>query len=167
MLRHGLTPDGMLNGNVVPIPNGRQANLLSSGYFRAITLSSMLCKLLDVIILTKDEVHLCTSNLQFGFKQGSSTSLCTAMVQEIISYYVYNVSEFYWKRNYVHCIEDCFSTCAFNQKLRVRWESTHSPYFNFYNSVTQGGIISLILFCIYMDGLLCEFIIVVLGVTWV
>ncbi len=40
-----------------------------------------------------------------------------------------------------------------NQKLRVRWESTHSPDFNVTNGVKQGGVISPILFCIYMDGL--------------
>ncbi len=95
MLRHGLIPDGMLNGTMVPIPKGRWANLSSSDIFRAITLTSILCKLLDVIILTKEEAHLCTSNLQFGFKQGSSTSLCTAMVQETISHYVHNGSNIY------------------------------------------------------------------------
>ncbi len=83
MLRHGLTADGMLNGTMVPIPKGRWANLSSSDNFRTITFSSILCKLLDVIILTKEEAHLCTSNLQFGFKQESSTSLCTAMVQTL------------------------------------------------------------------------------------
>ncbi len=68
MLRHGLTPDGMLNDTMVPMPKGRCANLSSSDNFRVITISSILCKLLDVIILTKEEAHVCTSNLQFGFK---------------------------------------------------------------------------------------------------
>ncbi len=95
MLKHGLTPDGMLNGTMVPIPKGRWANMSSSDNFMAITLSSILCKPLDVIILTKEKAHLCTNNLQFGFKQGSSISLCTAMVQETISYYVHNGSNVY------------------------------------------------------------------------
>ncbi len=63
MLRHGLTPDGMLKGTMIPIPKRK---------------------------LAKDEAHLCTSNLQFGIKQGSSTSLFISMVQETISYYVHN-----------------------------------------------------------------------------
>ncbi len=29
-----------------------------------------------------------------------------------------------------------------NQNLRVRWESTHSSYFNVSNGVKQGGVIS-------------------------
>ncbi len=40
--------------------------------------------------------------------------------------------------------------------LRVRWESTQSSYFNVSNGVKQGGVISPILFCIYIDGLLVE-----------
>ncbi len=43
-----------------------------------------------------------------------------------------------------------------NQKLRGRWDSIHSQYFNVSNGVKQGGVISPILFCIYMDGLLNE-----------
>ncbi len=43
-----------------------------------------------------------------------------------------------------------------NQKLRIRWETTDSSYFNVTSGVKQGGVISPILFCIYMDGLLDE-----------
>ncbi len=53
-------------------------------------LRSILCKLLDVIILTKEKGSLCTSDLQYGVKHGSYASLCTAMVQKTISYYVHN-----------------------------------------------------------------------------
>ncbi len=85
----------MLTGIMIPIPKGRCANLPTSNNFRAIILSSILCKLLDVVILTKEKGSVCTSDLQYGFKQGSSTSLCTAMVQETISYYVHNGSNVY------------------------------------------------------------------------
>ncbi len=43
-----------------------------------------------------------------------------------------------------------------NQKLRVRWESHHSSYFNISNGVKQGGVISPISFCIYIGDLLVE-----------
>ncbi len=95
MLRHGLSPDGMLRGTMVPIPKGRWANLSSSDNFRAITLSSILYKLLDVIVMTKEKDNLCTSNLHFSFKSDASTTLCTCMVRETISYYVNNKSNVY------------------------------------------------------------------------
>ncbi len=95
MLRHGLSPDSMLFGTMVPIPKGRWANLSNSDNFRTITLSSILCKILDVVILTKESDNLCSSNLQFSFKPGTSTSLCTSMLQETISYYEDNGSNVY------------------------------------------------------------------------
>ncbi len=95
MLRHGLTPDGMLTGTMIPIPNSRWTHLSTSDNFRAITLSSNQCKLLDVVILTKEKGSLCMIDMQYGFKHGSSKSLCTAMVQETISYYVHNSSNVY------------------------------------------------------------------------
>ncbi len=178
MLRHGLTPDGMLYGTMVPIPKGRWANLSLSDNFKVIAISSILCKLLDVIILTKEEAHLFTSNLQLCFKQGSFTSLCTAIVQETISYYVHNASNVYGLMLDASKAFDHVNYCKLfrillqqklcplycrlllnmyiNQKLRVRWESTHSPYFNVPNGVKQGSDISPILFCIDMDGLLHE-----------
>ncbi len=72
MLRYGFSPDGMLFGTMVPIPKGRWANLSNSDNFRAITLSSILCKILDVVILTKESDNLCSSNLQFSFKPGGA-----------------------------------------------------------------------------------------------
>ncbi len=160
------------------IPKGRWANLSTSDNFRAITLSSILCKLLDVVILTKEKGSLCTSDLQYGFKQGSSTSLGTAMVQETITYYVHNGSNVYGlmldaskafdRVNYCKLFrilldkKVCPLYCRLllnmylNQKLKVRWDSTYSQYFNVCNGVKQGGVISPILFCIYMDGFLNE-----------
>ncbi len=120
--------------------------------------------MLDVIISTKEETHLCTSNLQFGLKQRSSNSLCTAMVQKTISYYVHNGSNVYGLMldaskafdhvNYCKLFQIvlekklCPLYCRLllnmyiNQKLRVRWESTHSPYFNVSNGFKQGVVIS-------------------------
>ncbi len=60
--------------------------------FRAIALSSIFGKVLDWIILIKEQKSLCTSNLQFGFKEGVSTTQCTYMVNKIISYYNFHKS---------------------------------------------------------------------------
>ncbi len=40
------------------------------------------------------------------------------------------------------------------QKLRIRWNATFFEYFIICNGVKQGGVISPVLFCIYIDGLL-------------
>ncbi len=128
----------------------------TSDNFRAITLRSILCKLLDVVILTKEKGSLCTNDRQYGFKQGSSTSLCTAMVQETISYYVHSGSNVYVNYCKLFRISLDKKVCPLycrlllnmylNQKFRLRWDSTHSQYFNVSNGVKQGCVISLILF---------------------
>ena len=63
--------------------------------YRAITLSSIAGKILDMVILIREASHLLTSDLQFSFKTGSSTTMCTAMGQETVSCYVYNGSNVY------------------------------------------------------------------------
>ncbi len=95
-----------------------------------------------------------------------------------ISYYVNNESNVYGllldASNAFDCVNYCklFRTLLdrnvcplycrlllnmyINQKLGIRRETTDSSYFNVTNGVKQRGVISLILFCIYMDGLLNE-----------
>ena len=45
-----------------------------------------------------------------------------------------------------------------NQILRVRWGNSYSDNFSVSNGVKQGGVISAIFFCVYMDGLISELI---------
>ncbi len=42
------------------------------------------------------------------------------------------------------------------QSLRVKWNNVFSSNFSVTNGVKQGRVISPILFCIYMDGLINE-----------
>ena len=176
MLRHGLSPTGMLTGTMVPIPKGKWINLACSDNYRVITLSSVFGKLLDTIIMKLEADNLCTNEVQFGFKTSSSTSLCASMVQETVSYFVHggsngcalllDASKAFDRVNYCKLFrtllnrEKCPMVCRLllnmhlNQKLRVRWETIHSEQFSVTNGVKQGGVISPILFCIYMDNLL-------------
>ncbi len=84
MLSHGISPEGMLNATMVPLPKGRWANLTTSYSFRAITLSSIFGKLIDMIVMNNENENLYTCDIQFSFKPGSSTHLCTAMIQETV-----------------------------------------------------------------------------------
>ena len=85
MLLHGYCPLYMLYGTMTPIP--KVNGTTDSDKIRAITLCSTLSKLFDTIILDKCRNELTTSELQYGFKEKSSTDMCTFAIQEIISYY--------------------------------------------------------------------------------
>ena len=58
-----------------------------SSNYHPIALASSLSKLLEHLILIHYSAFLYTSPLQFGFKPGSSTALCTGLVKNIISRY--------------------------------------------------------------------------------
>ncbi len=100
------------------------------------------------------------------------------MVLETISYYINNESNVYGvlldaskafecvnycklfrtllNRNVCHLYYRLLLNMYINPMLRIMWERTDSSYFNVINGVIQGGVVSPILYCIYMDGLLNE-----------
>ena len=58
-------------------------------------MSSAIEKLVDLIIIDAQADVLRSSNLQFGFKQGTSTTQCTFVATEVINYYLNNKSNVY------------------------------------------------------------------------
>ncbi len=66
--------------------------MVDSNNYRAITLSSIIGKVLYRVILLKESALLGSSDLQFGFKQSVSTTQCSFVMLETISHYKYNGS---------------------------------------------------------------------------
>ena len=67
----------MILGTMTPIPKDKKKSLCSSSNYMAYALSSIFSKILDWIILIKEENSLCSSELQFRFKKRLSTTQCT------------------------------------------------------------------------------------------
>ena len=87
---HGDIPDSFLRSSIVPISKGKGGTAsVSTNYFRGITLSSIYGKIFDNIVLFRYGDRLSSSELQFGFKSKSSTNLCTMVLKESISYYIF------------------------------------------------------------------------------
>ena len=76
----------MIMGTMIPIPKNRKQSLCNSSNYRAIG------KILDLVILIKEESALCSSHLQFGFKKRMSTTQCTYSMLETVNYYNFNKS---------------------------------------------------------------------------
>ena len=86
MLVHGIAPDDLLLGTMIPlIKNSRAAKQCSDNY-RALTIGTGMSKLLDKVILDEQKDALETSDLQFGYKEKLSTTMCSFMVLETIEY---------------------------------------------------------------------------------
>ena len=77
----------MCVGTLIPIVKNKRQSTNNSNNFRGICLQSSLCKLLDVIILHKENSKLQTSENQFGFKPKMSTGVAAAIVKDTIDYY--------------------------------------------------------------------------------
>ena len=67
MVIHGTAAEGLLVGSMTPIPKSQAMTRLSDNY-RAITLSSLIGKIFDLIILRKQKQFLMSDDLQVGFK---------------------------------------------------------------------------------------------------
>ena len=83
MIRHGYCPEDFLLCTVVPIPKCASKSINDSSNYRAIAISSVLGKLFDVIILKAYSDVFHTSDNQFGFKPGVSTTQCSFAVIQL------------------------------------------------------------------------------------
>jgi len=68
MIFHGCVPDGFHLSTLVSIPKNKRKSFNDSSKYRAITLSSVLGKLLDRIILSKHYDKFATCDYQYGLK---------------------------------------------------------------------------------------------------
>ncbi len=95
LLIHGVSPDSMVLGTMVPIPKNKNKSLCNSDNYRVIALSSIIGKILDWVILIKERHVLKSSNLQFGFKINLSTTQRTFCMMETVNYNNFNRSNVY------------------------------------------------------------------------
>ena len=93
MLTHGMPPSGLLLSAIVPIPKNKRSNLSDSSNYRALALSSLICKLFDTIIIETHEDNLITDDLPFAYKKQSSTIVCTSLLLNTVEYYRENDSD--------------------------------------------------------------------------
>ena len=81
---HGVLPAGLLIPSLVPIPKNKRGNKCDSENYRQVTISSLIGKLIDNIVLEEQQDSLFTDVFQFGFKKKTSTVVCTVCTAYII-----------------------------------------------------------------------------------
>ena len=89
ILRHGYMPNSFRNCTVVLIPKGPKDVTCSSNY-RGIAIASTI---IEHVI--KYSAFLASSDYQFGFKSGLSTTLCTGVLKATVSRYIHRNSIVY------------------------------------------------------------------------
>ena len=87
LITHCALPEDMLMSTLIPLIKNKRKSASCGDNYRAIALSSVLGKLLYNVMLNKFSNILCSSDLQFGFKQNHSTVSCSFVVNEVIQDY--------------------------------------------------------------------------------
>ena len=176
MLVHGYTPEDLLKSSIISIPKDNTASLTSSDNYRGISLFNSICKLFDNVILLLYGNELQSSDMQFGFKQGHSTTLCSLIYKEVVNHYLNGGSNVYsclldaskafdrvhygtlfrllLKKEIPKCIIRLILDSYIRQTSCALWNNVKSGYFTMANGVKQGGVISPIFFSLYIDPLL-------------
>ena len=176
MITHCYAPAPFLSATIVPIPKNARKSRNDSANYRSIAIGNVIGKIFDKIVLVKHACILDTSALQFGFKSKHSTVQCTFVFNEIVQKYVSQGSPCYavlldatkafdrvhfvklfsllLERSMCPTIIKLLLFMYTNQCLSVRWQSATTDPFSCANGIKRGGVLSPVLFCLYMDEVL-------------
>ena len=163
---------------IVPIIKNKKGLITDKDNYRPIAITSVVSKILELLLLDRLQFQLETSSNQFGFKSKHGTDMCVYTLKQITEYYNQRSSPVYI------CYLDASKTfdrinhwCLFKKLIKrnidvtlirllifwycqqtfcVRWGNQFSQFFTVSNGVRQGGIMSPVLFNIYMDELSCN-----------
>ena len=160
MIIHGIAPSDFLVGTMIPIVKDYRKSSKRSDNYRTLTLGTILSKVFDILILEKHNYFFNTSELQYGFKENSSTVMSTFMVNQTISHYLSNGSnvnvlmldaskafdridfvklfEKLVKRGLSPIIIRLILNMYLCQKFQIKWNGVISDMFDVSNGVRQG-----------------------------
>ena len=151
-------PSALRNCILVPIHKGSK-DITSSDNYRPVALAPSLSKALEWCILLNYPDQFVSSDLQFGFKKKHSTTLCTGLIKNVVSRYVYNGSPVFGcfldaSKAFDRVNHDVLFTKLAERDLppaltlfllswyksHVRWNTSTSPPFSV-TGVRQGGVL--------------------------
>jgi len=176
IMQHGYVPKHFGSGVVVPILKDRLGDVSSLDNYRAITISNIISKVFESCLLEKFGDFLTSHDLQFGFKKGLGCQNAIFTVQQVTSYFTKHGSTVYFsaldaskafdrvnhsklfdkmiERNVPHCFIRVLHNWYSKLVSVVKWNGVFSYPFSVYCGVRQGGVLSPLLFNIYVDDLI-------------
>jgi exonuclease III len=176
LILHGYVPTDFTKGIVIPIPKNTASDSTKIDSYRGITVSCALSKLFESCLLKLYGSYLTTSDLQFGFKpgvgcreailtarsvvqyfneRGSTVTLCALDVAKAfdrVDYYCLFLKMM--KRKMPKRFIDIIISWYINCMVSVRWCECVSAHVAVRAGVRQGGVLSPMLFAIYINDLI-------------
>ena len=89
MLCHGIAPTGFLLSKLVPIPKNKRGNKCDSNNYRQIAISSLLCKVFDIIILDSKSKSLGTDVFR-------DRKICPIVLRLLMNMYINQTIQVRW-----------------------------------------------------------------------
>jgi len=176
MLKHGVVPSIFSYGIIVPVLKDKHGDSTDISNYRGITLSPSISKLFEKCLLAKFAEHLSVSHHQFGFKKKLSCSHAIYSLRAVTDYYVSGMSTVnvafldlskafdrvnhnilflkLMKRKIPPTVLKLLMVWYKHSVVSVRWNMFFSDTFSLTTGVRQGGVLSPILFCIYIDDVI-------------
>ena len=178
MIIHGYVPNRFGHAIIVPLIKDRCGDVSKLTNYRGISLSPVISKLFETCLSIKFSNYLSSHNLQFGFKKNSSCASAVFVVQQTVDYYIERGSCIYLStldaskafdrvdhntlfkkldaRNTPQCFINIIRDWYSKLNAVVRWGGVLSCSFRVYYGVRQGGVLSPLLFNLYIDDLICR-----------
>ena len=176
MVIHGHYPRNLLVSTIISIPKDLKSSLCNVDNYRSISLFNSIAKVFDYVIIELCNDQLIATDMQYAYKENHSTTLCSLMYLETLQYYrnsgsnvfscLLDASKAFDRVHYGKlfnillskklpiCIIRMLLDCYVRQESRASWSSYYTDYFTMSNGVKQGGVLSAILFTLYLDKLL-------------
>ena len=174
--RHCFIPHILLKGEITPIIKDKKGNKCDSDNYRPIMQSSCLLKLIEMHLLNILEDKLFFDSKQFGFCDNTSTSDACFLLKETIHSYISKKSQIFAgfidlskafdlvnykllleilrKKGIPHDITELIKFYLQNQFACVKWNGLKGDPQIVNRGVRQGGILSPILFKVYLDDII-------------
>ena len=107
IMKHGYIPSGLLDTTLTPIVKTKTGDVTDKNNYRPIAVATSMSKVMEILILSKTEFFLNTSESdnQFGFKKKHGTDMCIHAFRQTIEYYKQNSSPVF----------KCYLTTAFDR----------------------------------------------------
>ena len=175
MFVHNHIPVDCTKVALVPIPKSKGADLTCRWNYRPIALASVVSKVIERVLISSSEDSLVSSDHQFGFKANHSTESCIFVLKQVVDYYnrhgspvfacFLDASKAYDRVNHdvlfrKLALRKCpsyvirlLANWYGKQESSVRWDTSRSDMFRVSNGVRQGGVMSPLLYNVYIDEL--------------
>ena len=176
MISHGYVPNQFGRGIIIPLVKDKHGDVSNSSNYRGITISPVVSKIFECCLLLKFDSYLVSDDLQFGFKKDIGCGPALFTFQQVVKYFTSRGSTVFVtavdaskafdrldhsvlvRKLVSRKVPACFTriiSCWYSKLYSsVRWHSVLSAEFRVLCGVRQGGILSPILFNLYVDELI-------------